>query len=99
MTVVAHGLDPAALDAARVDVLVTHDHSLYFSTVDPAALEALAPRLELIADFDPGSGAHGSRAVFEDTDAYYIPVHGFGAVSRPGPHVRIYRYHRGVADR
>jgi hypothetical protein len=99
MPVVAHGLDPAALDAARADVLVTHEHSLYFSTVDSAALEALAPRLELIADFDPGSGADGSRAVFEDTDAYYIPVHGFGAVSRPGPHVRIYRYRRGVADR
>ena len=93
MPVVAHGLDPAKLERADAEVLVTHDHSLYFSTVDPVALEALAPHLELLAEFDPASGSDGAAAVFEETDAYYIPFHGFQAVSRPGPHVRVYRYH------
>jgi hypothetical protein len=32
------------------------------------------------------------EAVFEPTDAYYIPMHGFGAVTRPGPHVRVYAF-------
>ena len=29
-------------------------------------------------------------AMFEPADAYYIPFHGFAAVERPGPRVRIY---------
>ena len=51
----------------------------------------LSARLELVAEFDPRSSSD-SFAVFEATDAYYIPVHGFDAVSRPGPRVRVYRF-------
>jgi hypothetical protein len=77
------------LDAARADYLLTHDHVLFSSQVDPAALEALAPRLRLLAEFDPSCGRPGA-AVFEEADAYYLPVAGFGAVCRGGPSVRIY---------
>jgi hypothetical protein len=69
--------------------LVTHDHPLFSSTVDAAAVARAAPALRLVADFDPFRGPP-SAAVFEAEDAYYIPIGGFAAVRRPGPHVRIY---------
>ncbi len=81
--------EPAALAAAGVGYLLTHDHPLPFSHLDPEVMERLAGRLHLLADFDPFVG-DGAGAVFEPADAYYIPFHGFAAVARPGPHVRIY---------
>jgi hypothetical protein len=79
----------AALDAAHADYLLAHDHVLFSSRVDPAALAALEPRLALLAEFDPRCGRPGAP-VFEEADAYYLPIAGFGAVCRGGPHVRIY---------
>jgi hypothetical protein len=83
--------DAAALDAAHAQYVVVHDHVLFSSHVDPDALAALAPRLRLLATFDPFVGDR-SAAVFEPLDAYYIPMHGFAAVERPGPRVRVYRF-------
>jgi len=81
--------EPAALAAAGVGYVLTHDHPLPFSHLDPEVMERFAGRLRLLADFDPFVG-EGTGAVFEPADAYYIPFHGFAAVERPGPHVRIY---------
>jgi len=52
-------------------------------------MEGLADHVRLLKDFNPFVG-DGAGAVFEPADAYYIPFHGFGAVERPGPRVRIY---------
>lgn len=82
-------LDAASIDATGATWVVAHDHPLFASRVDPHALAAMAPRLKQVAEFDPFTGPR-EDAVFEPADAYYIPTHGFGAVSRPGPHVRIY---------
>ena len=82
-------LDAASLDATGAKWIVAHDHPLFSSRVDPQALAAMAPRLRLAAEFDPFIGPR-EDAIFEPADAYYIPTYGFGAVSRPGPHVRIY---------
>jgi 4-amino-4-deoxy-L-arabinose transferase-like glycosyltransferase len=84
-------LDADALEKAGVRYLVTHDHRLFASHVDPDGLARLAPRLELLTEFSPFVGAP-SKAVFEEQDAYYIPVAGFDAVERPGPIVRIYAF-------
>lgn len=73
----------------RPAFLVAHDHPLFSSTVDPAALARAQPALRLVAEFDPFRDGSGG-AVFEADDAYYIPIGGFDAVVRPGPHVRIY---------
>jgi len=82
-------LDPSAIGADGVTHVLTHDHVLQFSHVDPAVMEAIAPHLKLLAEFDPFVAGRDD-AVFERSDAYYIPFHGFGGVVRPGPLVRIY---------
>jgi hypothetical protein len=85
------GLDASAMEAAAVEVLVTHDHPLPFSTVSPRVLAQLEPHLRLLAEFDPFTERR-PEAVFEHADAYYVPIHGFAGVERPGPHIRIYAF-------
>ncbi len=83
--------EPDTLARAGIQYVLTHEHVLFSSRVDPEVMRALGPRLRLLADFDPFvSGGHD--AVFETRDAYYIPMHGFGAVVRPGPRVRVYAF-------
>jgi len=82
---------PAELDRAGVRWVVVHDHVLFSSRPDAAAVDALAPRLRLLVEFDPAVPG-GGEAVFEPVDAYYLPIHGFGAVTRGGPRVRIYAF-------
>lgn len=84
---------PEASDLAkmRVRYLVVHDHELAYSTADEAALERLAPRLTLVAEFRPFDPSRASP-VFEASDAYYVPFHGFSGVERGGPRIRIYRF-------
>ncbi len=82
---------PEALEEAGVEVVVMHEHELYSSTVDPEVKRLLAPRLQLLAEFDPYTERR-SEAIFEEIDPYYIPVHGFAGVALPGPRVRIYRF-------
>jgi hypothetical protein len=79
------------LDEKRVRYLVTHDHDLFFSTVEAERMDRLAPRLTLEADFAPYDPER-ARPIFEAADAYYVPFHAFAEVERPGPHVRIYRF-------
>jgi 4-amino-4-deoxy-L-arabinose transferase-like glycosyltransferase len=80
----------AALAEAGVSHVMTHDHELFWSTVDPELLESLSPRLELLAEFTPFG--EEARPVFETADAFYIPFHAFSGVQRPGPTVRIYAF-------
>lgn len=80
---------PDGLDTVDATHLVVHDHPVFASTVDPEALRAVDSRLELLAEFDPFVPEAG-EPLYEAPDAYYIPVRGFSAVTRPGPHVRIY---------
>jgi hypothetical protein len=74
----------------HVAFVVTHDHPLPFSRPDPAQMARLAPHLRLLAEFRPNPGE--PVGVFEDEDAYYVPLWHFTGVERPGPVVRIYAY-------
>jgi hypothetical protein len=80
----------AALEEAGVRYFMTHDHELFWSTLDPDLMESLAPRLTLLAEFAPFGDE--SRPIFETSDAFYIPFHAFSGVQRPGPTVRIYAF-------
>lgn len=82
-------LDADALRTAGVRWLVTHDHSLFSSHVDPEVMARLAPHLELRAEIEPFRGPR-EQARYDVQDAYYIPMAGFGVVERPGPSIRIY---------
>jgi hypothetical protein len=84
-------LNTRGVQHASVDVLVTHDHPLQFSTIAPEAIAQMQPRLRLLAEFDPFT-ERKSEAVFEPADAYYVPIHGFAGVDRAGPHVRIFAF-------
>jgi hypothetical protein len=88
---VAVAPDPRALGAAGVRYVLTHEHELFSSRVNPEAMEALAPYLTELVVFDPFTPGRDA-AVFEARDAYYVPYHNFGAVRRPGPLVRIYAF-------
>jgi hypothetical protein len=83
--------DVPTLEQNGVQYVVTHEHDLRFSTVDRERLAELQPRLTRVAVFDPGAPGR-TGAVFEGADAYYIPIHGFRAVERPGPKIEIYRF-------
>jgi hypothetical protein len=89
LELVRTGLDPASLDAAGVRYLVTHDHVVFSSHLDPEVIARLGPRLRLRAEFEPFRGPR-EEARYDSQDAFYIPMAGFGAVTRPGPSVRIY---------
>jgi hypothetical protein len=70
--------------------VVQHSYPLAYSS-DP-----LPPvdGLELVAVFDPFDGSP-CAPVWEPVDAFYLPLAGFDCVVRPGPEVRIFRYHPG----
>ena len=54
-TMVGRGLEEATLRTSGADYLITREHSRYFSGRDDAALAGLAPRLRLLAEFDPAA--------------------------------------------
>jgi hypothetical protein len=83
-----------ALKQAGIEYVLTHEHVLFSSHVDPAVMEQLAPGLTLLADFDPSTPGRDD-AIFEARDAYYVPFHNFGGVILPGPRVRIYAFDGG----
>jgi hypothetical protein len=74
---------------AGVEFVLAHDHPTFASRFDPASLAPFADRLRLVLDLDPFVGPRDG-ALFEEFDAYYVPLDGFGVVDRTGPRVRIY---------
>jgi 4-amino-4-deoxy-L-arabinose transferase-like glycosyltransferase len=82
-----------AVDAyarAGITHVVTHEHQIPFSHLDPKQMAKLAPHLRLLQEFTPY--ADGPAGGFEAEDAFYIPFYDFAGVVRPGPLVRIYAY-------
>ena len=77
---------------AGVTHVVTHEHQIPFSYVDPKLKATLAPHLRLLAEWSPY--ADGPAGGFEREDAFYIPFFDFDGVVRPGPLVRVYAYQK-----
>jgi 4-amino-4-deoxy-L-arabinose transferase-like glycosyltransferase len=83
-------LEPGAAQLPPgVSYVIGHGHPTFASRFDPAQLEPFADRLRLVLDLNPFTGAN-EAAIFEELDAYYVPLAGFSAVERTGPHIRIY---------
>jgi len=85
----AEKLGPEARTLGGAAWVLTHDHPLEFSHVDPQQLAAFLPALHLEAEFSPFADDRAA-GWFERADAYYAPFHDFAGVVRPGPVVRIY---------
>jgi hypothetical protein len=89
------GVEKVRLDAGAtalppgVAFVVGHDHPTFASRFDPASLAPFAGRLWRVLDLDPFV-APRAGALFEEFDAYYVPLDGFDAVERTGPRIRIY---------
>ena len=84
------GLPTDAYARTGVTYVVTHEHRIPFSRLDPAHMAKLAPHLRLLAEWSPFRA--GPAGGYEDEDAFYIPFYDFAGVMRPGPLVRVYAY-------
>ena len=84
------GLAADAFAREGVTHVVTHEHQIPFSRLDPAFMARLQPHLRLLAEWSPFTGA--ATGGFEEEDAFYIPFYDFAGVERPGPLVRVYGY-------
>jgi len=84
------GLPVDAYGRDGVGYVVTHEHKIPFSHLDPTVMARLSPHLKLLAEWSPFRD--GPAGGFEAEDAFYIPFYDFAGVVRPGPLVRVYRY-------
>ena len=78
------------LPGVTADFLVVHDHPLFSSEADWQAIGALGERLQLVAEINPFRQTE-AKPIYERQDAFYFPTRGYGAVSAPGPLIRIYK--------
>ena len=77
------------LMADGVDWVVTQQHSLPYSQID----SNLSLELDLLSDKVVAFSSltsEESKALFEMTDAFYLPYSGFDSVNRPGPNISIH---------
>ena len=91
------GIYARLLARAGIGYVLTHTHVLFSSRVNPDIMRRLAPHLRLLVEFDPFVAGR-KDAVFEARDAYYVPMASFGAVTRPGPVIRIYAFENRPRD-
>ncbi len=74
----------------EIEWVITHEHPLAYSQVDPAFKEELEREAVLVRRFNPFSG-RAESPVYDPVDAYYVPLAGYAGVERPGPSIQIYR--------
>jgi hypothetical protein len=82
-------LAPGSLETLQqrdCDCVVAHEHDLDFSRLSPGLTERLDTVLSHAARFDPGA----TGAAYDEADALYVPLAGFGSLRRAGPRVDIW---------
>ncbi len=79
------------LENDEVAYVVTHQHPLPSSMVNPEFLRELERRATLMLTFSPGDWEDLQGAVYDLQDAFYAPISGFGGLVRTGPVVKIWR--------
>ncbi len=81
------------LQEAGVRWVVTQEHPLDFSNLDPSFRADLRRFGNLVYEIEPFRDS-GTEPSFDPIDAFYVPLAGFSAVARPGPTIRIFRLAR-----
>jgi len=87
----------ATIENFDCDCVVTHDHALSFSTMAAGMPEDLADVFATGPPFtvDPGNSGSG-QSRYDDLDALYIPLSGFGNLRQAGPRTNVLLIHEGV---
>ncbi len=78
-----------------INWLVTHERNGQMGSgksIFPIATELV--NAELVQCFDPFVDSDSTAPIYDAIDAFYMPVQGFDAITRPGPRICI--YHLGV---
>lgn len=96
-TAVRPGCDLPCLSAAGVEWVVTQEHPLPYSRVEPGLALQLERQAVVARVFDPFV-AGAETPVYDQVDAFFVPVAGFSGVTRPGPRLRIYRLSDAAAS-
>ena len=76
------------VDLVQCDFVLTHNHPLPSSYLDSSFVAQLQEKGHRRATFTPGEAG---RAVFDDMDAYYIPIADLDGINRPGPQIEIWQ--------
>ncbi len=72
------------------DWLVLPESPLVYGSV-PSSLRRLAADRYALIDTIAATAGDTSGSVYDQQDAFFLPIAGFGPVLRPGPTIRIYR--------
>jgi 4-amino-4-deoxy-L-arabinose transferase-like glycosyltransferase len=82
-----------SLEERGAAYLVTdeHDQLSGFSRVHPKLSTWLVAHATKVASFDPYDPDSTTKPVFYGSDAFYLPFSGFGAVTRGGPRMTIWK--------
>jgi hypothetical protein len=75
-------------------VLVQRSPLVFYSEVPASFEETLRTNYTLQREFSTGADS-GERRVYDQQDAFYLPLAGFGGIDRPGPSFELYRRHAG----
>jgi 4-amino-4-deoxy-L-arabinose transferase-like glycosyltransferase len=70
--------------------LVLPESPLVYGSVPPALRRLAAEKYQLV-ETAAATLMQQSSAVYDDQDAFFLPMSGFTAIIRPGPTIRIYR--------
>ncbi len=73
------------------DWLILQDSPLRAYARTPPPLRQLAAERYVLAWSVRGTTGSARRAVYDQQDAFFLPIAGFSAVERPGPNISIYR--------
>jgi len=78
-------------------VLVQRSPLRYYSPVPPPLEATLREHYALTRRFETGAG-DGSGRLYDQLDAFYLPLSGFSGLTRPGPEFELYRRQGSEGD-
>ena len=70
-------------------ILLQRSPLTLYSPVQPPLEQIVRDRYVLVRKFE--TGAEPSRTLYDQQDAFYLPLSGFGSIARPGPSFELYR--------
>ncbi len=75
----------------RIEYIITFEHPLVLYSSDKKVTEKICQQASLVKEFSPFKTGIESVPLYDQLDAYYVPLARFKGIIRPGPVIRIYR--------